>query len=206
MSFSFSEFSSALRDGRAISPEDVLACAARSGRMASSRGPRPRSSSSSTGGARPSPEWRDFVIEAVTDGREPEGAEGLCRRGEGRVADRRGRQGWQPIGPARVELVVKILETALNAPACTHKLLPAGRVGGAQGGVLDPPEHSASPWLTTRAPSPPPAKTMRRSKLDLGLVDDARADVAVAPGRAFAAEDAALDLGQRPGLERGRAR
>ena len=52
---------------------------------------------------------------------------------------------------------------------------------------------SASSRLTTSAPSPPRGEDDAAEQLDLGFVDDSRAEVAVAAGRAFAAEDAALD-------------
>lgn len=119
MSFSFSDFSAAIEAGAAISPRDVLAIR----RSVWPDGVVERAEAESLfelhRRARvASPEWNDFFIEAIADSvlnaTEPkayvddDSAAWLI----GQI-DRDG----GPAGPVEVELVVKIVEKALNAPA-----------------------------------------------------------------------------------------
>jgi len=119
MSFSFSDFSASLESGAAISPEDVLAIR----RAVWPDGAIARTEAEALFefhrlALDPSTEWSDFFIEAITDSvlnaAEPRGyvddetaawLTGQLDRGE------------RPIGAVELELVVKIVETALNAPA-----------------------------------------------------------------------------------------
>lgn len=119
MSFSFSDFSAGLKAGTPIAPEDVLALR----RLVWPDGVVSQAEADSIldlhriAGNAPT-EWADFVIESVTEfvvnGKTPHGyvddadAAWLIGRLDG---------GDRPIGPVALELIVKILETALNAPA-----------------------------------------------------------------------------------------
>jgi hypothetical protein len=119
MSFSFSDFSSALQAGGAISPDDVLAIrhavwpdgvVARDEAEAIFELSRLAKS--------PSVEWCDFFVEAITDAV----VNGTAPRGY--VDDETSAwligeidKGGRMAGPVELELVVKILETALNVPA-----------------------------------------------------------------------------------------
>jgi hypothetical protein len=120
MSFSFSDFSSALKAGAALSSGDVLAIR----RAVWPDGAVARAEAEAIFelhrlAREPSVEWGDFFIEAITDhvlnATEPrayvddEMAEWLI----GQI----GGGGGEAIGPVELELVVKILEGALNAPA-----------------------------------------------------------------------------------------
>lgn len=119
MSFSFSDFAASLKDGRQVSPEDVLA-------VRRAIWPDGRVSDAEAGTVfdlnrlirDPSPEWRDFFVEALTDyvvnGKAPKGyvdeanADWLIAQ-----VDRDG----EPVSRLEVELVVKVIERALNCPA-----------------------------------------------------------------------------------------
>lgn len=119
MTFSFSDFSSALKAGAILSPEDVLALRRAvwpDGVVARGEAEAIFELHRHARGA--GPEWGDFFIEAIADhvlnGTEPrsyvdaETAAWLT----GQIA----RTG-EAIGPIELELVVRILEKALNAPA-----------------------------------------------------------------------------------------
>ena len=119
MSFSFSDFSASLEGGHRITPEDVLA-------VRRAAWPDGRVSDAEAGTVfalnrlvrEPSPEWRDFFIEALTDyvvnQKAPRGyvddanAQWLIAE-----VDRDG----EPVSRLEVELVVKVIERALNCPA-----------------------------------------------------------------------------------------
>ena len=118
MSFSFSDFSAALKNGHQITPEDVLD-------VRRSVWPDGRVSDAEAGIvfdlnrliAEPSAEWRDFFIEALTDyvvnQKAPRGyvdeANAAWLMAE---VDRDG----APVSRLEVELVVKVIERALNCP------------------------------------------------------------------------------------------
>ena len=118
MSFSFSDFAAALRNGHAITPEDVLA-------VRRAVWPDGRVSDAEAGIvfdlnraiAEPTAEWRDFFIEALTDyvvnQKAPRGyvdeANAAWLIAE---VDRDG----EPVSRLEVELVVKVIERALNCP------------------------------------------------------------------------------------------
>ncbi|MGZ8286290.1 MAG: hypothetical protein ACXW27_07670 [Allosphingosinicella sp.] len=119
MSFSFSDFSSALEAGGAISPGDVLEIR----RAVWPDGVVARAEAETIFELHrlandPGPEWSAFLIEAIADtvlnATEPkayvddEAATWLIGQ-----LDRDGR----PVGAVELELVVKIVEKALNAPA-----------------------------------------------------------------------------------------
>jgi hypothetical protein len=140
MSFSYSDFAAALKAGASISAEDVLAVrrwvwpdGSVSAEEAAALFALNRSAKASA------PEWDDFFIEAMTDyvvNQTPP---------RGYVED--GHAGWlidqieqdgAPITPTELALVVKVLETALNAPASLkawalaqieRSVLADGRVG-----------------------------------------------------------------------------
>jgi hypothetical protein len=119
MSFSFSDFSASLEGGHRITPEDVLA-------VRRAVWPDGRVSDAEAGTVfalnrlvrEPSTEWRDFFIEALTDyvvnQKAPRGyvddanAQWLIAE-----VDRDG----EPVSRLEVELVVKVIERALNCPA-----------------------------------------------------------------------------------------
>jgi hypothetical protein len=119
MSFSFSDFSASLAAGHRITPEDVLA-------VRRAVWPDGRVSDAEAGTVfalnravrDPSPEWRDFFIEALTDyvvnQKAPRGyvdeANAAWLMAE---VDRDG----EPVSRLEVELVVKVIERALNCPA-----------------------------------------------------------------------------------------
>lgn len=119
MSFSFSDFSASLEGGHRITPEDVLA-------VRRAVWPDGRVSDAEAGTLfalnrlvrEPSPEWRDFFIEAMTDyvvnQKAPRGyvddANAAWLTAE---VDRDG----EPVSRLEVELVVKVIERALNCPA-----------------------------------------------------------------------------------------
>ena len=119
MSFSFSDFAAALKAGARISADDVLAVrrwvwpdGAVSDAEAEAVFELNRLARD------PAPEWADFFIEAMIDhvvnGRAPHGYVDDSRAGWliGQV-DRDG----VAVGAAELELVVKVLEKALNCPA-----------------------------------------------------------------------------------------
>jgi hypothetical protein len=119
MSFSFSDFSSALKAGAAISPEDVLAIRRAvwpDGAVA--RGEAGRIFELHRLARDSGREWSDFFIEAITDtivnAAEPKGyvddESAAWLIGE---IEKDGR----PIDATEIELVVKIIEKSLNAPA-----------------------------------------------------------------------------------------
>lgn len=119
MSFSFSDFTAALKRGRQVTADDVLA-------VRRAVWPDGRVSDSEAGYvfdlnrqiADPSPEWRDFFLDALTDyvvnQKAPRGyvdeANADWLIGE---VDRDG----GPVGRLEIELVVKVVERALNCPA-----------------------------------------------------------------------------------------
>lgn len=119
MTFSFSDFSSALKAGRVLSADDVLALR----RSVWPDGAVARAEAEAIFELHrltrePGAEWSDFFIEAVVDhvlnSTEPrayvddETAAWLT----GEIG-----KGGEAIGPVELELVVKVLEGALNAPA-----------------------------------------------------------------------------------------
>ena len=119
MSFSFSDFSSALEAGARISPDDVLAIRRSvwpDGVVARAEAETIFELNRLARGA--GPEWGDFFIEAITDAvvnaKEPRGYvdEETAAWLIGQL-DQDGRG----IGAVELELVVKIVEKALNAPA-----------------------------------------------------------------------------------------
>lgn len=119
MSFSFSDFSSSLEAGGAISPRDVLAIR----RAVWPDGIVARAEADALFELHrlarlTSLEWCDFLIEAITDtilnATEPRGY--VDDDSAAWLIDQLGR-GGRPIGPVELELVVKIVEKALNAPA-----------------------------------------------------------------------------------------
>lgn len=119
MSFSFSDFSSTLKAGGAISPEDVLAIR----RAVWPDGVVGRAEAETIfeiqREARDSgPEWRDFFIEAIADcvvnGTEPRGY--VDEEASDWLIGQLERDG-RAIEAVELELVVKIVEKALNAPA-----------------------------------------------------------------------------------------
>lgn len=119
MSFSFSDFAASLEGGHRITPDDVLA-------VRRAVWPDGRVSDAEAGTVfalnravrEPSPEWRDFFIEALTDyvvnQKAPRGyvdeANAAWLMAE---VDRDG----EPVSRLEVELVVKVIERALNCPA-----------------------------------------------------------------------------------------
>jgi hypothetical protein len=119
MSFSFSDFSSALEAGAAISPEDVLAVR----RAVWPDGVVARSEAETIfelhrRARRPGAEWGDFFIEAICDhvlnATEPRSY--VDDDSAAWLIGQIGRDG-EAIDPVELELVVRILESALNAPA-----------------------------------------------------------------------------------------
>ena len=119
MSFSFSDFASALEAGTAVSAEDVLAVR----RAIWPDGVIARAEAGTIFAlhrlaGEPGAEWGDFFLEAIADHVVNAGAP------RGYVDDETaawltgeiGRSG-KPIGPVELELVVRILEIALNVPA-----------------------------------------------------------------------------------------
>lgn len=119
MTFSFSDFAASLQEGRALTPDDVLA-------VRRAVWPDGRVSDAEAGTVfalnrlvrEPSAEWRDFFLEALTDyvvnQKAPRGyvdeanADWLIAE-----VDRDG----EPVSRLKVELVVKVVERALNCPA-----------------------------------------------------------------------------------------
>ena len=118
MSFSFTDFSAALKNGHRLTPEDVL-------EVRRAAWPDGKVSDAEAGLvfdlnrliAEPTAEWRDFFIEALTDyvvnQKAPRGyvdeANAAWLMAE---VDRDG----APVSRLEVELVVKIIERALNCP------------------------------------------------------------------------------------------
>jgi len=119
MSFSFSDFSASLKAGHRMTAEDVLA-------VRRAIWPDGKVSDAEAGLvfdlnrqiAEPTPEWRDFFIDALTDyvvnQKAPRGyvdeANAAWLSAE---VDRDG----EPVSRLEVELVVKVIERALNCPA-----------------------------------------------------------------------------------------
>ena len=119
MSFSFSDFAASLKAGHRLTPEDVLA-------VRRAIWPDGRVSDAEAGLVfdlnrligEPSGEWRDFFIEALTDyvvnQKAPRGyvdeANAAWLMAE---VDRDG----EPVSRIEIELVVKVIERALNCPA-----------------------------------------------------------------------------------------
>ena len=119
MSFSFSDFAAALKNGHLLTPDDVL-------NVRRAVWPDGRVSDAEAGIVfdlnrlirEPSAEWRDFFIEALTDyvvnQKPPRGyvdeANAAWLMAE---VDRDG----EPVSRLEVELVVKVVERALNCPA-----------------------------------------------------------------------------------------
>lgn len=119
MSFSFSDFSSSLEAGGDITSEDVLAIR----RAVWPDGVVARAEAEALfdlhrRARRPGPEWGDFLIEAIAD-HVLNGTEPRAYVGDDTAAWLIGQidRGEEAIGPVELELVVKILEGALNAPA-----------------------------------------------------------------------------------------
>ena len=119
MTFSFSDFTASLKQGHRLTPEDVLA-------VRRAVWPDGRVSDAEAGIvfdlnrliSEPSEEWRDFFIEALTDyvvnQKAPRGyvdeanAAWLIGEVDGDGA---------PVSRLEIELVVKVIERALNCPA-----------------------------------------------------------------------------------------
>lgn len=119
MTFSFSDFSSALKAGAALSPEDVLALRRAvwpDGAVARAEAEAIFEIHRDAGAA--GTDWGDFFIEAIVDhvlnGTEPRGY--VDDETAAWLTAQIGKTG-EAIGPVELELVVKILEGALNAPA-----------------------------------------------------------------------------------------
>ena len=119
MTFSFSDFSSALKSGATLSAQDVLALR----RAVWPDGVVARAEADAIFelhrlALEPGTEWSDFFVEAIADhvlnATEPRGYvdEETAAWLTGRIG-----QSGGAIGPVELELVVKILEGALNAPA-----------------------------------------------------------------------------------------
>lgn len=119
MSFSFSDFSSALKAGALLSPEDVRALR----RAVWPDGAVARAEAEALFelhrlAREPGVEWGDFFIEAIADhvlnGTEPSAYvdEETAAWLTGEIG-----KGGRTIGPVELELVVRILEAALGAPA-----------------------------------------------------------------------------------------
>lgn len=118
MSFSFSDFAAALRNGHRLTPEDVLAVRRAvwpDGKVSDAEAGILFDLNRLVGG--PSPEWRDFFLEALADhvvnGKAPRGyvdeANAAWLIAE---VDRDG----EPLSRIEVELVVRVIERALNCP------------------------------------------------------------------------------------------
>lgn len=119
MSFSFSDFAAALKAGARISADDVLA-------VRRWVWPDGKVSDDEAGAlfalnrlaADPAPEWPDFFLEALCDyvvnGKEPRGY--IDDANAAWLIDQVERGGG-PIGRVELELVVKVVERALNCPA-----------------------------------------------------------------------------------------
>ena len=119
MSFSFSDFTASLKDGRQVTPEDVLA-------VRRAVWPDGRVSDAEAGLVfelnrlirEPSNEWRDFFIEALTDyvvnQKAPRGY--VDEANTAWLIAEVDRDG-EPVSRLEVELVVKVIERALNCPA-----------------------------------------------------------------------------------------
>jgi hypothetical protein len=119
MSFSFSDFTSTLETGGALSREDVLSIR----RAVWPDGVVARSEAETLFELhrltrKPSLEWSDFFLEAITD-TVLNSTEPRLYVGDDTSAWLIGQldRGGGPIGPLEIELVVKIVEKALNAPA-----------------------------------------------------------------------------------------
>jgi hypothetical protein len=143
MSFSYSDFSAALKAGAAISAEDVLAVrrwawpdGAISAAEAEALFELNRSAKDSA------PEWDDFFVEAMT--------EYIVNQNPPRGYVDEARAAWligqierdgAPITPTEIALVVKIVETALNCPP-SLKAWALGQIEAAvlSGGVIDAAE------------------------------------------------------------------
>lgn len=119
MSFSFSDFRAALEAGAAVSAEDVLAVR----RAVWPDGVIARAEAETIFALHrlargPGTEWSDFFIEAIADhvlnGTEPRGY--VDEETAAWLTGQVGRDG-EAIGPVDLELVARILEKALNAPA-----------------------------------------------------------------------------------------
>ena len=147
MSFSYSDFAAALKAGASISAEDVLAVrrwvwpdGSVSAEEAEALFELNRAAKGSA------PEWADFFIEAMTDyvvNQTP--PRGYVEDGHAAWLIGQIEQGGAPITPTELALVVKILETALNAPASLkawalarieQSVLADGRVGEQEAALL----------------------------------------------------------------------
>lgn len=155
MSFSFSDFSSTLQGGGALSREDVLAIR----RAVWPDGVVARAEAETLFElhrltASPSLEWSDFFIEAIADtvlnATQPSGY--VDEDASAWLIGQLDRDGG-PIGPVEMELVVKIVEKALNVPASLKAWAlaqiercvlsgegPTRRDGGIRPGVVDEAE------------------------------------------------------------------
>ena len=119
MTFSFSDFTAALKSGHRITADDVLA-------VRRAVWPDGRVSDSEAGFVfdlnrlieAPSPEWRDFFLDALTDyvvnQKAPRGY--VDEANADWLIDEVGRDGEQ-VSRLEIELVVKVVERALNCPA-----------------------------------------------------------------------------------------
>src|ERR1051325_6687859 len=116
MSFSYSDFAAAVKAGSAISAEDVLALrrwvwpdGAVSADEADALFALDRLAADAA------PEWADFFIEAITDYVVNETPpRGYVEDGHAAWLIGRIEAGGTPVSPTRIELVVKVLESALN--------------------------------------------------------------------------------------------
>lgn len=118
MTFSFSDFSAALQTRAAITPEDVLAIRRAVWPDGVVDRPEAEAILAANRAAPDAPvEWGDFFIEAIVEhvvnGRAPHG---YVEASDAAWLIAELDKGEAPIGPLELELVVKILETALNAP------------------------------------------------------------------------------------------
>jgi hypothetical protein len=147
MSFSYSDFAAALKAGTPISAEDVLAVrrwvwpdGSVSAAEAEALFALNRSAKESA------PEWADFFIEAMTDyvvNQTP--PRGYVEDGHAAWLIGQIEQDGAPITPTEIGVVVKVLESALNAPASLkawalgqieRSVLADGRVGEQEAALL----------------------------------------------------------------------
>lgn len=116
MTFSFADFSAALKAGAPVSAEDVLALRRQVWPDGNVSDAEATSLFELNRLVRdPTPEWAAFFVEAITDylvnSRKPRGY--IDDSGAAWLIDQIG----APVGALELELVVKLLESALNAPA-----------------------------------------------------------------------------------------
>ena len=146
MSFSFSDFAAALQAGARISAEDVLA-------VRRSVWPDGKVSDAEAGALfdlnrlarNPASEWADFFLEALTDyvvnGKEPKGY--VDDANAAWLIDQVDKDG-AAIGAVELELVVRVIERAMNCPAALKGWalgrIEAAVLGGEGSNVVDAAE------------------------------------------------------------------